>query len=82
MGDVFVTVDRLPFLGYFVEIEARSDAALKRAARKLRFDPAKGSCDSYDNIFLNYYILNAGKFRDSKVMILPTFASEKGFRKK
>ena len=81
MGDVFVLVDRLPFLGYFVEIEARSGAALKRAARKLGFDPAKGSCDSYDNIFLNYYIVNAGKFKDSRIMILPTFASESGFKK-
>ncbi|MFA5168825.1 MAG: class IV adenylate cyclase [Candidatus Omnitrophota bacterium] len=82
MGDVFVMVDRLPFMGYFVEIEARSGAALKRAARKFGFDPAKGNCDSYDNIFLNYYIVNAEKFQDPKVTILPTFASENGFRKR
>lgn len=79
LGNVFVMVDRLPFMGYFVEIEATSGGALKKAALRLGFDPAKGSCDSYDNIFLNYYIVNAGKFRDSRSAILPTFESEKKF---
>lgn len=82
MGDVLVLIDRLPFLGYFVEIEACSNTALKKAVKKLGFDPAKGSCESYDNIFLNYYIINARKFKDSKVTILPTFASESGFRRR
>jgi predicted adenylyl cyclase CyaB len=80
LGSVFVMVDKLPFMGYFVEIEAVSGTALKRIARRLGFDPAKGSCDSYDNIFLNYYITNAVKFKDSTVTILPTFESERKFR--
>ena len=79
LGSVFVMVDKLPFMGYFVEIEATSGDALKKAARRLGFDPAKGSCDSYDNMFFNYYIVNAAKFQDSKSAILPTFESEKDF---
>lgn len=80
LGNALVMIDRLPFMGYFVEIEAKSGSALKKAAQKLGFDPAKGSCESYDNIFLNYYILNAAKFKGSKSIILPTFKSEKEFR--
>lgn len=80
LGSVFVMVDRLPFMGYFIELESVSGRALKRAALRLGFDPAKGSCDSYDNIFLNYYIVNAAKFKDSKSTILPTFKSERKFR--
>ncbi|MCX5687003.1 MAG: hypothetical protein NTW09_06075, partial [Candidatus Omnitrophica bacterium] len=81
MGDAFVMVDKLPFMGYFVEIETRSGAALEKAARRLGFDPQEGSCDSYDNIFLDYYIVNAAKFKDSKADILPTFGSEKKFER-
>ena len=80
LGDVFVMVDKLPFMGYFIEIEARSGAALERAARELGFDPAKGNCDSYDNIFLNYYIANVEKFKNARTTILPTFESEKRSR--
>lgn len=79
LGSTLVMVDRLPFMGYFVEIEAASGIELKKTARRLGFDPAKGSRDSYDNIFLNYYIVNAAKFKDSKTMILLTFKSEKRF---
>ena len=76
----FIMIDRLPFMGYFVEIEAASGAALHKAVEKLGLSAAQGSCDSYDNMFLNYYIMNAVKFKDSKSMILPTFESEKKFR--
>jgi predicted adenylyl cyclase CyaB len=80
LGDAFIMVDRLPFMGYFIEIEAKSGAALKRVAGKLGFDPAVGSCDSYDNMFLDYYIVNAVKFKDFKAIVLPTFESEKKFK--
>jgi len=79
IGKVFVMLDKLPFMGYFIEIEAASGASLKKAARRLGFDPAKGSCNSYDNMFLDYYMVNAEKFKDSKSMILPTFESERRF---
>jgi predicted adenylyl cyclase CyaB len=79
LRDAFIMIDRLPFMGHFVEIEASSGAALNRAVGKLGFDPARGSCDSYENIFLDYYIVNAVKFKDSKSIILPTFESEKKF---
>lgn len=82
LGDAFVMIDKLPFMGYFVEIEAASGAALNRAVKKLGFNPAKGACDSYDNIFLDYYIVNAKKFENSKAPILPTFESEKRFGKR
>lgn len=77
LGDASVMLDKLPFMGCFVEIEASSIKALKAAARKLGFDPAAGSCDSYDNLFLDHYIANAEKFQNSRSPILPTFESEK-----
>lgn len=82
LNDVYIMIDKLPFMGYFVEIEARSGAALHRTARKLGFDPMQGNCHSYDNIFFHYYIANAKKFKDSGSMILPTFKSEKSFYKR
>lgn len=80
LGNAYVMVDRLPFMGYFVEIETSSGAALKNTAQKLDFDAEKGNCNSYDNLFLNYYILNASKFKKFKSIVLPTFKSEKEFK--
>lgn len=80
LGNALILVDLLPFMGYFVEIEATSGAALKKAAQKLGFDAGKGNCDSYDNMFFKYYILNASRFKNSKTVILPTFKSEKDFK--
>ena len=79
LGNALVLIDRIPFLGYFIEIEASSGTALKNAVRKLGLDRKQASADSYDNIFFNHYILNAAKYKHSRTTILPTFESERQF---
>ena len=79
LGKTLVLIDKIPFMGYFVEVESPSYAALKKAVRQLGLDMKKASSDSYDNIFLDFYIVNADKFKHARSTILPTFESEKRF---
>ncbi|MFH1593377.1 MAG: class IV adenylate cyclase [Candidatus Omnitrophota bacterium] len=77
-----VLVDRLPFMGYYVEIEAGSFKKMTGLAKKLGFDHNAGLTNSYLNMFVGYIIKNAGKFKDSKTDILPLFAKEREFKNK
>lgn len=81
LGNVFVLIDKLPFMGYFVELEAASEKDIKNLTKKLGFDYNQASGESYDNIFFKYYIKNARRFKDTKVNIIPVFESEKQFLK-
>ncbi|MCX5751844.1 MAG: class IV adenylate cyclase [Candidatus Saganbacteria bacterium] len=79
LGNVFVLIDRLPFMGYFIELEATSETGLKRTSKKLAFDYTQGIGNSYDNLFFAYYIKNAKLFQDTKVKIVPVFKNEREF---
>lgn len=79
LGKTWVLVDQLPFMGYFVELEAASEAELKRTSRKLGFDYQQASGDSYDNLFFKFYLKNAKKYENSKVKIIPLFKNEREF---
>jgi len=81
LGEVLVLIDRIPFLGNFVEVEGISGLALKRAAFKLGLDYKTASFESYENLFFTHYIKNASLFSKTKAKIIPTFASEKEFMK-
>lgn len=81
LGKVLVLLDRLPFIGYFVELEAASEVALKKAAGRLGFDYNQANSSSYDNLFLAYYIKNAKKFSTAKAKIIPLFANEREYLK-
>jgi len=78
----FILVDRLPFMGYYVEIEADSFKKLTGLAKRLGFDYNTGSANSYLNMFVGYIIKNAVKFKSSKTDIMPLFAREKEFKNK
>ena len=81
LDNTLILVDRLPFMGYFVELEASSEKNLKRTSKKLGLDYNMASGESYDNLFFSYYIRNAKKFSNTKVKILPLFKNEIKFRK-
>ena len=81
LGNVLILIDRIPFMGYFIELEAASDADLKKASKKLGLDYNQAKGDSYDNMFFKYYIKNARKYQDTKVKIVPIFKNEKEFLK-
>jgi predicted adenylyl cyclase CyaB len=81
LDKMFVLIDRLPFMGCFVELEATSEAALKRMTKKLGFDYKQAIGNSYDNLFIAYYIKNARKFQDTKVKIIPVFENEREYLK-
>lgn len=79
LGESLVLIDKLPFMGYFIELEASSDAELRKMCKKLDLDYEQSNGDSYDNLFFKYYIKNARKFANAKVKILPIFENEKEF---
>ena len=81
LGKALVLLDRLPFMGYFIELEAASESVLKSVSKKLGFDYNKASGASYEDLFLAYYIKHARRFNNTKVKILPTFESEREFTK-
>ncbi len=75
-----VMLDRLPFMGFFLEIESPSEKELNKTSEKLGLLAAEGCSDSYDNLFFCYLAVNAEKFKKYPVPILPTFQSEKDFK--
>jgi len=77
-----VLIDRLPFMGYFVEIEAASFKRMKNIAKIIGLDYNKGIISSYLNLFFSYIIKNVKKFKNSKTDVLPLFAREEAFSKK
>lgn len=81
LANVLILIDKVPFMGYFIELEAVSDADLKKASKKLGLDYNQAEGDSYDNMFFKYYIKNARKYQDTKVKIVPIFKNEKEFLK-
>lgn len=81
LGKALVLLDRLPFMGYFVELEGSSEKGIKTTAEILGFDYKKASGASYEDLFLAYYIKHAKKFKDIKIKIIPTFGSEREFKK-
>ena len=59
LADAFVLVDRIPFLGCFIEIEGKSGPVLKKTALRLGLDYKQASFASYEDLFFAYYIKNA-----------------------
>jgi len=82
LGQGFVLVDRLPFMGYYIELEAGSFKKMAGLAKTLGFDHRAGSANSYLNMFVGYIIKNAVKFKGSQTNILPLFAKEREFKNK
>ncbi len=77
-----VLVDKLPFMGYYIEIETDSFKKLKQISQILDLDYSKAITNSYLNMFVNYIIKNAKKFQNMKTNILPLFENEGIFNKK
>jgi predicted adenylyl cyclase CyaB len=76
LGDSLVLLDRLPFLGLFIEIESSSAPKLKRIAQMLELNYKEASCASYNELFLNYIGTNK---RLSNAAF--TFKDEESFKK-
>ncbi len=53
LGEALVTLDRLPFLGWYVEVEAPGPQ-LEAACRALGLDPAGGSTANYLELFAEH----------------------------
>ena len=79
LDKMFVLIDRLPFMGYYVELEATSEAALKKMTKKLGFDYNQAIGDSYDDLFFKYYIKNAKRFQTTQTKIIPIFKNEEEY---
>ncbi|MDD5069870.1 MAG: class IV adenylate cyclase [Candidatus Omnitrophica bacterium] len=75
-----ILVDRLPFLGYYLELEAKSFLSLQKLAQKIGVDSSQAIISSYQNIFFNFVIKNAKKFEKIGVELLPIFEKEKEFK--
>lgn len=76
-----ILIDKLPFMGYFLEIEASSFEKVKRVAKIVGLDYNRGITSSYLNLFFKFIIKNTKKFKDAKTEIIPLFIKEKEFKK-
>lgn len=81
LGDSLVLLDRLPFLGYFIEIESSSALNLKRIAEKLKLNYKEASCESYNGMFSDYCARNNQMFDKLGISVMFTFNSEKRIKK-
>ncbi len=79
LGKTLVCLDKLPFIGEFIELEAETEEALKETCQTLGLDYSKASNTNYMSIFFNYYIKNIRRFKDAKVKIIPVFENEEQF---
>lgn len=79
--NVYALLDRLPFIGNFLEIEADSSEKLKKTARILGFDLNTASTASYSDIFLYHCVKRAGANKDEGRTMMPTFECEENFNK-
>jgi len=82
VAEGLILVDRLPFLGYYLELETKSFSRLQKLAKKVGIDPNQAIISSYQNIFFNFIIKNADKFEKFGVELLPIFEKEKEFKAK
>ncbi|NQU17875.1 MAG: class IV adenylate cyclase [Candidatus Saganbacteria bacterium] len=78
LENAHVLIDKLPFMGYFIELEAESEEELKEVSKKLSLDYSNASGDNYMGLFAKYCKENAGKFKNAEKKVLMTFESEKG----
>ncbi len=54
LGNVEVVIDRLPFLGWWVEIEGSRETDVESAAGKLGFDISEGTGETYKRLFMDF----------------------------
>ncbi|MEW5758529.1 MAG: class IV adenylate cyclase [Candidatus Omnitrophota bacterium] len=80
LDSCLLLVDKLPFLGYFLEIESSSQRKIKKIVNKLELDLKLASPLDYSTIFHNFYLNNIKKFENYKQKIELTFKSEKLFK--
>lgn len=73
-----ILLDRLPFMGYFVEIEG-TPKKIDRITKSLGFNQKDGMKESYSDFFNTYKIIKAVKDARYKDITL-TFHSERSFR--
>ncbi len=64
LGDVVVSLDTLPFIGDWVEIEAGSDGAITDVAERLGLSIEAATSATYAEIFARYLGERGERFRD------------------
>lgn len=79
LDKTIICLDKLPFIGEFIELEAETEEALKETCQKLGLDYSKASNTNYMSIFFNWYMKNIRRFKDSKIKIIPVFENEEKF---
>ena len=64
VGDATVTLDRLPCIGCFVEVEAADEDAVLAVARRLGLDISGATSKTYAELFEEYLAERGEEFRD------------------
>jgi len=72
-----VLIDKLPFIGYYIELEAFSEDNLVILANKAGLDYTKGIKTNYGGLFNTYCKLNQEKFKGVDKRVTLTFSDEK-----
>ncbi len=54
LGPAKILIDKLPHMGYYVEIEASSISGVRKTAAKLGLDVQKGTSENYKALFERY----------------------------
>lgn len=75
-----VNLDKLPFLGYYIEIEGTKRGILE-TVKRLGLDINNGIKASYDRLFCDFYIRSIDSMRDLIGPVELTFKCEKKWKK-
>lgn len=70
LDDVEITIDEWPFLEPFVEVEGKSEKAVKIVSKKLGFDFAKAVFDTVGKLYDSKYKIKSGTFNKQAPPIL------------
>jgi len=80
-GNIEITFDKLPFIGYYLEIEGR-DSDILKLIKKLDFNLSEAISESYNQLFQLFSIVNQDKIKCFKERLEFSFKSEREFRRR
>jgi len=79
-GNIEITFDKLPFIGYYLEIEGK-DSDILKLIKKLNFNLSEAINESYNQLFQLFCIVNQDKIKCFKRRLEFSFRSEREFKK-
>ncbi len=80
LKDTEVYLDRLPFIGYYLEIEGR-DKNILNLSKRLKLDMTEAIKESYNQLFNLFCIINQEKIKKFKKKLEFSFKCEREFKR-